>query len=129
MFVIPDPASGMFPAGGTIPGAWEVPRPAGENVSSALGDIFGGAAARGGGIFPRMSRGRGAGKVRVRFALPSLGGYSPRPVTVARCALGGAAWDHMGAWVSLKETTFANKGGRGAGGEGRGVLLWRLHSV
>ena len=40
------------------------------------------------------SRGRGGGKVRVRFALPSLGGYSPRPVTVARCALGGAAWDH-----------------------------------
>ena len=123
MFVIPDPASGMFPAGGTIPGAWEVPRPAGENVSSALGDIFGGAAARGGGIFPRMSRGRGAGKVRVRFALPSLGGYSPRPVTVARCALGGAAWDH-GCMGEPQRNYIRKKGREGSGRGGqRGVAV------
>jgi hypothetical protein len=121
LFVIPDPASGMFPAGGTIPGAWEVPRPAGENVSSALGDIFGGA--RGGGIYSRMSRGRAA---RGRFALGSRclrwGDIPPgrSPLRVVRWAV---LHGTMGAWVSLKETTFAKKGGRGAGGEGRGVLL------
>ena len=69
------------------------------------------------------SRGRGGGKVRVRFALPSLGGYSPRPVTVARCALGGAAWDH-GCMGEPQRNYIRKKGREGSGRGGqRGVAV------
>ena len=67
-----------------------------------------------------------AAAARGRFALGSRclrwGDIPPgrSPLRVVRWAV---LHGTMGAWVSLKETTFAKKGGRGAGGEGRGVLL------
>lgn len=67
-----------------------------------------------------------AAAARGRFALGSRclrwGDIPPgrSPLRVVRWAV---LHGTMGAWVSLKETTFAKKGGRGAGVEGRGVLL------